>query len=67
MKEIDIDAIIAMNSRLLLVLGYGAAVMLEIGKYLSENMKDGMYWYLQAMENIVYTDKPLPTMPVRAF
>ncbi len=63
MKELDVDALINMNSRLLLVLGYGTAVMIELGKYLPENKKDGLYWFIQAMENLVYLDKPLPPMP----
>lgn len=63
MKELDIDKLIQTNNRLLLVLGYGSAVMIELDKYLPHDKKAGMYWFLQAMENIVYTDKPLPPMP----
>lgn len=60
MKEQDVKHLIDMNSRLLLVLGYGTAVMLELGKYLPEENKSGLYWFIQAMENLVYLDKPLP-------
>jgi hypothetical protein len=63
MKELDINKLIDMNSRLLLVLGYGTAVMLELGKFLPEEKKEGLYWFVQAMENLVYLDKPLPPMP----
>ena len=63
-KENDIlNKMYEMNSRLLLVLGYGAAIMSELGDVLPENKKEGIYWYLQAMENLVYLDKPLPPMP----
>lgn len=63
MNEVDFDKLIDMNCRLLLVLGFGTAAMLELGKHVPEKNKAGLYWFVQAMENIVYLDKPLPPMP----
>lgn len=63
MKKEKIQEIIDMKNRLLLVLGYGAAIMFELRHYLPQDKKDGLNWYLEAINNIVYMDKPLPPMP----
>ena len=52
-----------MNQRLLLVMGYATSVILELGRYVPEERKQGVYWVIEAIENIVYLDKPLPPMP----
>lgn len=72
MKEADIEKLVQMNQRLLLVLGYGTAVMgelmREVGMRLDpteEYKSEGYGWFLQAIENLVYLDKPLPPMPDR--
>ena len=63
MNEDNVDKIIQMNQRLLLVMGYATSVILELGKYVSDEKKQGLYWVIEAVENIVYLDKPLPPMP----
>lgn len=70
MKEIDIEKLVHMNQRLLFILGYGTSVMSELMKEVGmrlnpteEYKNDGYGWFLQAIENIVYLDKPLPPMP----
>lgn len=63
MDENNIDKLIQMNQRLLLVMGYATSVILELGKHIPEEKKDGVYWVIEAIENIVYLDKPLPPIP----
>jgi hypothetical protein len=63
MNDDNVDKLIQMNQRLLLVMGYATSVILELGKYVPEENKQGVYWVIEAIENIVYLDKPLPPMP----
>lgn len=63
MTDDNIERLIQMNQRLLLVMGYATSVILELGKYVPEEKKHGVYWVVEAIENIVYLDKPLPPMP----
>lgn len=70
MTDDQIEKLIHMKERLLLVLGYSAAVMcelmVEIGKRLNANeeYKNEKYqWVFDAIENLVYLEKPLPPMP----
>jgi hypothetical protein len=63
MTEDNIDKLIQMNQRLSLVIGYATSVIIELGKHMPEEKKQGMYWVIEAVENIIYLDKPLPPMP----
>lgn len=63
MTDDNINRLIQMNARLLLVMGYATSVILEISNRIPEDKKQGVYWVIEAMENIVYLDKPLPPMP----
>ena len=63
MTDDNVDKLIQMNQRLLLVMGYATSVLLELGKFMPEEKKDGIYWVIESIENIVYLDKPLPPMP----
>ncbi len=63
MIEDNIDKLIQINYRLLLVMGYAASVILELGKHVPEQNKEGINWVIEAIENIVYLDKPLLPMP----
>lgn len=63
MKQEDIDKLISMNERLLLILGFSSCVMLELGKFVPHEKIDGISWVLEAIENVVYLDKPLPPFP----
>lgn len=63
MTDDSIEKLIHMNQRLLLVMGYASSIILELGKDMPECNKQGIYWVIDAIENIVYLDKPLPPMP----
>lgn len=66
MNEDKIDTIhdmIHMNRRLLFVMGYTTSAILAVQKYIPLDKQPSINWIIQAMENIVYLDKPLPPMP----
>lgn len=63
MNDENIKHLLDMNARLLLVMGYATSVLLELGKHIPEEKKQGLYWVIESIENIVYLDKPLPPMP----
>lgn len=63
MTDDNVEKLIQMNQRLLLVMGYATSVILELGKCVPEEKKEGIYWVIEAIENIFYLDKPLPPMP----
>jgi hypothetical protein len=61
----EIKRINHLNERLLLVMGVATSVIMELGKYVPVEKKDGIYWVIEAIENLVYLDKPLPPFPER--
>lgn len=70
MTDEEIQKLIHMNQRLLLVLGYGSAIMCELMKEIGmrldpieEYKNEGYDWFIQAIDNLVYLNKPLPKMP----
>lgn len=63
MNDENIKHLLDMNARLLLVMGYATSVLLELGQHIPEEKKQGLYWVIESIENIVYLDKPLPPMP----
>lgn len=65
MTDEEIKRITHMNERLLLVMGFATSVLLELDKYVPEEEKEGLYWIIDAVENLVYLDKPLPSLPER--
>jgi len=65
MTDEEIKRITHLNERLLLVMGFATSVIMELGRYVPEEKKEGVYWVIEAIENLVYLDKPLPPMPTR--
>jgi len=65
MTDEEIKRITHMNERLLLVMGFATSIIMELGKYVPEERKEGVYWVIEAVENLVYLDKPLPPFPER--
>ncbi len=64
MTEENINKLIHMNERLLLIIGYATSLLIvELGKEIPEERKQRINWIISAVENIVYLDKPLPPMP----
>lgn len=59
--EEHLEYLTHMNQRLNLVLGYAMAFVFEKSK---SNKMDAQYkWLCNAVENLIYLDKPLPPMP----
>lgn len=54
MKEIDIDNHITMNYRVLTLLGMAMSLIMEQPK------SDRRTWFVNAVENVVYRNKPIP-------
>lgn len=64
MQEIDVEHLINMNYRVLTLLGIATAI---IGDYKDlDAFHDKSHkcdWFMQAVENVVYLNKPIPPMP----
>jgi hypothetical protein len=63
MKELDNERLIHIIQRLSLILGYASGFISDYAKTLPEIDKDKYYWLINAIENVLYLDKPLPPMP----
>jgi hypothetical protein len=63
MTDNEIEKLIHANQRLNLVLGYAMAFIFEYSKNLPESEQEKYDWLCNAIENIVYLDKPLTRMP----
>ena len=59
----QIDKIISMNQSLLYIMGVTTSVLMDIEKYFPEEKKESICWVLEAINNIVYLNKRLPTFP----
>lgn len=65
MTDENIEKLIQMNQRLLLVMGYATSIIVHLRQYIPIEDDHPVAWFIQAMENIVYLDKPFPPMPER--
>ena len=65
MTDEEIKRITHLNERLLLVMGFATSVIMELGRYVPVEKKEGVYWVIESIENLVYLDKPLPPFPER--
>jgi hypothetical protein len=53
------------KERLLLILGFGTSLVLELRRHAPKDREKDILWFIQAMENVVYQNKPLPPFPER--
>lgn len=64
MKEIDIQQIIDMNYRVLTLLGIATSLIIEYEQYCTQHTDSSRCkWFLDAIQAVVYENKPLPPMP----
>lgn len=65
MTNEEIEKLVHMNQRLFLLLGYGSSFIHEFKEKICNNErgKKQYDWYMKAIENLVYLDKPLPPAP----
>lgn len=57
MKEINVQQLIDTNYRLLTLLGMGTHIIMH------DAQKKDRDWWMQAIQAVVYENKPLPPMP----
>jgi hypothetical protein len=57
MTDEQINKIINCNQRLLILLGYATSMLFECEDFIN---KEKFEWFKQAIDNVVYLDKPLP-------
>lgn len=63
MNDDEIERIININTRLLLIMGYTISTLLEIKDYIPKEKEKKINWIIHSVENIVYFDEPLPPIP----
>ncbi len=63
MDDKEIEHIYSMNNRLLLVMGFATSVLIDMSRLLKNGEDPRLAWIIQAIDNIVYQNKPLPPMP----
>lgn len=63
-KELDIQALIDTNYRVLTLLGIATSFIMDLKKLEAyHDQSEKCDWFIQAIENVVYLNKPLPKMP----
>lgn len=55
--------IVNMNYRALTLLGMGTAIMMELRDKVPEADREAANWFLQAINDVVYLNKPIPERP----
>lgn len=65
MNKKDIEKLIHMNQRLLMLLGYSTALIIPNKKHICINKFESKKykWFMKSLENVVYLDKPLEPAP----
>lgn len=64
MKEINVQDLIDANFRILLLLGYATAIVVDYQRleaYHDDSEK--CKWFFDAVQAVIYENKPLPPMP----
>ena len=62
-KEIDIQHIIDMNHRVLMLLGIATSIVIDYQRLDAyHDNSDKCDWFYKAVENVVYKNEPLPPM-----
>ncbi len=63
MTNEQIEKLLNKNSELLFILGYASSSILALSRNLPEEKRNDLLWIIQAIENVVYQDKPMPAFP----
>lgn len=67
MTNEQIEKLLNKNAELLFILGYASSAILALSSNLPEEKRNGVLWIIQAIENVVYQDKPMPPLPAVVF
>ncbi len=62
MTDDEIEKLVYTNQRLLLIIGYAMGFIMNTPRNSKKDEKK-YQWLVNAIDNLVYLDKPLPTMP----
>ncbi len=63
MKETEIENIIGMNQKALMLLGYSSSLLMVNKNKMLARDKRKLEWLLKAIEDVVYHNKPVPPLP----
>jgi hypothetical protein len=64
LEDQDIVKLILRNQRLLLLVGFATALIRDPSGCKADDVYAEKHaWFMKAIENVVYLDKPLPKMP----
>lgn len=62
-KEINIENIINMNYRVLMLLGIATSIIMDYEDYKTVEGNKKIDWLMKAIQDVVYENKPIPEMP----
>jgi hypothetical protein len=63
MTEDNINKVLQMNQKLLIVMGYTTAIILQSRNSFSKEDQIRLNWIIEAIDNIIDTEIPLRPMP----
>lgn len=61
----QIDYVVEKQRNLLTILGVVSTVLIEMGGRMPQEQRPAVTWIMQALENVIYQNKPLPPFPER--
>lgn len=61
MKELDVQQLIDMNYRVLLLLGFATSIVGDYKRWGGD--EKNCKWFFDAVQAVVYENKPLPPLP----
>lgn len=65
-KEIDVESIITANYRFLTLLGIATSIIMDYKDLEAYHDKsDKCDWFMQAIQDVVYENKPIPPLPIK--
>lgn len=67
MKELDINQIINMNYRVLTLLGMVTSLLIDYKNQKPHSEHYKYDWFMDAMNAVVYENKPIPPLPEKTF
>ena len=67
MSEIEIQKIIDMNYRVLILLGMVTPMLIDYKNILPRSKHLNVDWFMDALNAVVYENKPIPPLPEREY
>lgn len=57
-----VEMVMDINQKLLFILGVATPLIINVTPYAKPSERQGIAWILQALDNVIYHDRPLPPM-----